>query len=52
MDGDFSDEVGTDLVRLAHQVCFLHAALETQNDIHYSITLNDQEVVYQQTLTN
>ncbi len=52
VDGDFSDEVGTDLVRLAHQVCFLHAALETQNDIHYSITLNDQEVVYQQTLTN
>ena len=52
VDGDFSDEVGTDLVRMAHQVCFLHAALESQNDIHYSITLNDNEVVYQQTLIN
>jgi uncharacterized OsmC-like protein len=52
VDGDFSDEVGTDLVKMAHQVCFLHAALESSNDIHYSIQLNQQEVLHQLTLTN
>ena len=52
VDGDFSDEVGTDLVKMAHQVCFLHAALESKNDIHYSIQLNQQEVLHQQTLAN
>jgi len=52
VDGDFSDEVGTDLVKMAHQVCFLHAALESSNEIHYSIQLNQQEIVHQQTLTN
>jgi hypothetical protein len=44
--------VGTDLVKMAHQVCFLHAALESSNDIHYSIQLNQQEVLHQHTLTN
>jgi hypothetical protein len=47
VDGDFSDEIATDLVRMAHQVCFLHAALESENAIHYSISHNDVEILYQ-----
>ena len=47
VDGEFTDEVGTDLVRMAHQVCFLHAALESQNDIQYSIDLNEEKIAYQ-----
>ena len=49
VDGDFTDEVGTDLVRMAHQVCFLHAALESQNDIHYSVEVNEVEIAHQLT---
>ena len=50
VDGDFSDSVATDLVKMAHQVCFLHAALESKNDIHYSIQLNDVEIIHQNQL--
>ena len=50
VDGDFSDSIATDLVRMAHQVCFLHAALESKNDIHYSIQLNDVEIIHQNQL--
>ena len=52
VNGDFSDAVATDLVKMAHQVCFLHAALESANEIHYSIGLNGEEVLYQKQLTN
>jgi hypothetical protein len=47
VDGNFSDQIATDLVRMAHQVCFLHAALESENAIHYSISHNDVEILYQ-----
>lgn len=52
VDGNFSDEIGTDIVRMAHQVCFLHAALESENAIHYSIALNAVEIAHQMTYSN
>ena len=52
VDGNFSDEIATDLVKMAHQVCFLHAALESANVIHYSIQHNDIEILYQNELYN
>jgi uncharacterized OsmC-like protein len=52
VNGDFSDSFATDLVKMAHQVCFLHAALESDNEIHYSVALNGEEIIYQKQLSN